>query len=494
MVRMDPRRNGMGKWIGVLALAFVCHFAIAEICSETLNGETPATWSRRSRFAKDPAKILNELAQQKLDVAVEAEMPFDPLLMKHITTSTETVEGIFKDRTSPVPIETPWSLINVEARRHLILSANKGAHFFLNRKIYGLQMRQGVYDMKFWRAEGESFLGRWYPPGVHSIDLSRFLLNDVEFGSPKSVENLELFEIHFRALQSAGRMAQDVWTFQRGLGLIKTGLHVHIPFSLPRSSLYNNAKVYEIADFYRRTNLVAEMTVVMEDELPIPQIIREESVVHYQSLTCYDLFMFVDNLLDYKRGEPFDSSRFLASVAWRWPGTYSDPRLMGFELRTLTPKTPPRIAGPLLDTIHAYLINVRKRPVSKKFKEWFEWFKTQGPPRRLTYRFSHLWYNHASPWSSFGPPELQPLIETYRKLDQHRETAENVTELLLLHDWTNDPVLFAQPEFQKNVLAAQKRTLEFLIENPDHSKIPVIRTFLKESGLYSAFSQSLGDW
>jgi hypothetical protein len=70
-------------------------------------------------------------------------------------------------------------------------------------------------------------------------------------------------------------------------------------------------------------------------------------------------------------------------------------------------------------------------------------------------------------------------------LEQNRELK------MLLHDWSNDPLLFNKPKLINHIRKEQLKALETLnsgVASPQRT----IRDFLIQSGIYGIFTRSLG--
>lgn len=77
-----------------------------------------------------------------------------------------------------------------------------------------------------------------------------------------------------------------------------------------------------------------------------------------------------------------------------------------------------------------------------------------------------------------------------RGLRSASELSRNQGLMMLIHDWSLDPVLFDRPALKDQVHAAQVAALEALDQGVPRAA--VVRQFVDDSGLYQAFSESIG--
>lgn len=453
------------------------------------------------------------LTQISSDAAIEAEMQATLPVWRLITTEDGTV-GALNQFSYPerllensatlkrlsaekfpgvTPAEIRWDSL-AESERIQIAEdfAKKNlADFFVNRTIPGLRVRDTI-NVKFHKTT--TFQGTTYPPGDHTLELSRFFLPKVEASGPNALTTLNGVELHVRGIErTAGALYTDLRTLLESLGIKNHSQHAHLVGRLNKKRLKLDSTWYPglMGDFSRRANLAAEMTSIIHDYIGI-KAVTIDGAEYFGSMRRYELEDVTQYFIDLSRGiERATGDDFkIFWVGIRGEDKYDQPGLWGLEFRSLLATSQPRVYAPLLDALQ-YSIQTENFGVSEeRFRKWLDAMpKSWSQPKKV----GALWYN--TDWDTLyksAPSALKPKIPEWKKwvsantsyLDDHTEVR------MLLFDWSRDTVLFDRPDLQKQILDFQLRAISQVLAGEQAQN--VVADFLVRSGLYDAIMQSLG--
>jgi hypothetical protein len=166
-----------------------------------------------------------------------------------------------------------------------------------------------------------------------------------------------------------------------------------------------------------------------------------------------------------------------------------------------------------LDTAQAHYLNDAKTPINPRTRRWIDWAlkrqkidveqwawggeKDPAWPlaRYMSYHFDFFSrkdrIDSPQPFAQalkIAVSELTP--EANEKLASARTGKESEYKMLF-HDWSADPLVFEDSNFQKKIEAAQFQAIREL--NGDDSVNEVVARFLVRSGIYERFSKSIGE-
>ncbi len=447
-------------------------------------------------------------SEQYLDSAVEIEVASIPKILNILTTPDGTVDSLMRHPKRKTPIALPagfpthptggevgadlrslrWDSLHPDDKLLLLrhLTSFKKTDFFEDRRIPGVSVKKEVV-LNFKRSTG--FLGQTYAPGSHRVDVSRVFQGPVEYASRAYVKSVGYVEIHLRAHLSAGAVSNDAWTFLDALGVARTHQHVHIVAPLPRQALEAepNLEAAVLGDFYRRVNLLAEMSTLFDDGFPIEEKARRK-IVYFAPLRAENLVGVTRYFRRVGQGRrrPIGDEYKQAWVGFRGSDTYDQPGLYGLEYRA--------ILGDVDEIIYRERLNdIQRAMVRREYGLDKSRIKTWLGERSAPEAVGKSWYNR--PWeellqsaSSEVKGQLKPRL--VKVLASKKNTTAHVEIKMLVHDWSDDPLVFGDVALEKKITGAQARALARL--NPSLENLSIVmHDFLIDSGLYERVAQSL---
>jgi len=454
------------------------------------------------------SKTLRSLITPEHDTSVELEVHNTEVILSLLTTTDGTLAPLLPPKPTlsvfgfglPPGLEAsfrgwsydklaaePWDNLSKEQKRMFLLwvTAKKKTPFFEDRTVPGIRIKDKV-TLHF--KEPTRFLNREYAAGDHEVDISK-IFRKVEYGSPS--QNPNFLELHFRTNQPAGVVSNSAWTFLTAIRDQKTHQHVHVVSPLKISRLQEEGQIRSVmmTDFYRRANLVLEMMTIIEDKHHGISARQEKDVLFWDNLSPERLekvFRHLETSRLNGRQPPLKSQAKMAYVGFRGADTYDNPELFGFEVRGISEYANPEYIKKFLDTIQ-WAMTQDHFGIPKEEME--KWLKLQKGP--VVTRLVDTWYNQ--PWeklraNGFGQrfEEIEPYFRT------HFYDLEQIRELnMVLHNWSNDPLLFDKPKLIDRIRKEQIKALERLDKGSD-SPQRIMQEFLIRSGIYGIFTRSLG--
>lgn len=338
------------------------------------------------------------------------------------------------------------------------------------------------------------------------------LQNYVEMGAPSTAKDGSLVEIHMRSRQASGDLMLQAAKLASRLGMPRKNIHEHVVFPMPLRWLHQNPGLnsLRLAEFWRRVNLAFEMREVVEqgNSLGTKKDDRLTSFSVLGSLQLVSGMVYLEAM-----GKHYDptisdlkdvqiSLESEAKMGWvgMWGADkYDGKNLMGFEFRFL-------VAGQDGANVRKFLNNVADQVSRLRFglseadliawrdfgvklirEEKDEYKKKIHETMLYPFLLPHQEYLELT-------SQLEPAFQKILLgLDQKAtETAFQQRPRLkyLVHNWAMDPLIFGKPEAISKIRESQLRALRRWARGENERE--VVQEFLMESGLYFAFSDSIG--
>lgn len=455
------------------------------------------------------SKTLRNLLTPKQDTSVELEIENTDPILSLLTTTDGTLAPLLPPKPGfsffsfKLPpsfgsefqgwswerlAQEPWDNLNNHQKRLFLtwVTARKITPFFQDREVPGIRFKDRA-SLTF--KKSTEFLGKQYEPGNHEIDIST-LFRKVEYGTPN--QNPNMLELHFRTHRPSGDVSSGARIFLEGIDVANTHQHVHVvtPLNIKRFQEQGQLRSVMFTDLYRRANLILEMMSIVEERFKGITVRRSGNVVFWDNLTPEKLNNVFDHLEKSRtlgRQPPLGTVAKMAFVGFRGADTYDDPSLVGFEIRGISQGSNPDYIRKYLNTLQWALTQDHFGVTPTEMKEWMD-----SQPKSEQLDMGSTWYNQ--PWEVLKTNgvghRFEELIEPYFR--KHFFNLEENRELkMLLHNWSNDPLLFNKPKLLKHIRRKQEEALERLNEGKtSHQRI--VSDFLIQSGIYGIFTRSLG--
>jgi|CXWL01.1.fsa_nt_gi hypothetical protein len=439
-------------------------------------------------------------APPRRDSSVEIEVDTYPQILKLLTTADGTVGGLLGDLAPPEGSparDVAWDSLSPGVQLDLLkfVSAHKTTTFFDDRRITHMHVKKKAV-LKF--VKETTFLGKTYPPGRHLVDISRALRDIVEYRGADEVNTVTGVELHFRDDQSAGAVSNDARRLLEGIGVPITHQHVHIVAPLPIEALEREPDVQAAAmgDFYRRVNLLAEMTTIIDDGASVDMNVSGKITYfgYAKPWTISGVTEYFENAA-LRRYWPIQDTFKIAWVGFRGSDKYDQPGLYGFEYRAISAGANETDYRDILDRIQQSMLRDDYGIAKDRIRQWLA-------GRTASNAVTDAWYNQD--WSVLvrnAKPEAKEalgLTGIFNRIlwevgikktfgwdqDSHTELK------MLMHDWSKDPLTFQDEAFQRKIADQQLRALARYRKG--ESVNALISDFLLDSGLYAAVSRSIG--
>lgn len=342
----------------------------------------------------------------------------------------------------------------------------------------------------------------------------------VDLGSPETVRDGRLIEIHLRSRKESGDLMLDSSEFLKFLGLKPQPLHMHVVTKIPDQwlkqdkSQFQEVRSFQMIEHWRRMNLFFEMRDVVEKGVGIINNSAGD-YMNFAPLQFSELsagFEYLRNL------NPAHPKSLGAEAKMAWVGfwgsdKYDGQSLMGYEFRFLTGVDQTPEMQSFLNQFPFQLQQRRFGNSPELLQRWFAIAHSQqartseGAPlweqlkfissslRSLT-QLPHWLYSWLSPHQkpeallTSAAPEIQYVLSglDHGKLNSDLESRGRLR--YLLHDWSKDPILFDQPELIENIRQKQIRAVRKWARGENETQ--VVQEFLIDSGLLFHFGQSVG--
>ncbi|MBL6990406.1 MAG: hypothetical protein ISR65_11535 [Bacteriovoracaceae bacterium] len=495
------------------------------LIESTLAASNSDSGSNCHSFLNRLARRLDNIAPKnagykllaKKESAVELEMELNNRVIRLLTTEDGTIGPLFTNEAQKLTKEefastlhikvlddvykTPWDSLAIRQKRSLLEHVTKlrGVEFTKDRILHGVKVKEFV---EFDLFRPMTFQGKVLLPGHHKVKISD-LIKKVEIRSNGDVKSLQGIELHFRGNMKAGTMSEDARKLQKKLR-VSTHQHVHIVGDLPKELFSNPVPTsLEIADFYRRVNLLAELSVVKNGG----NIGKRKTVdghTLFDNLSPFELKSVVTYLLDISDGKhaQLGDKVKMAFAGFRGSDKYDAPNLFGIEYRVIShglSSSEIEFTTHVLNKIQQFMERTKPNvPAQKRIMKWFNEVAGGNDPADA---LSKVWYD-VDDWGSIfhnAPEQVKDLLTPNLK-DQIRKSivssSNDVVESTsgdqikwLLHDWSTDPMFFDNPQLQKRILDAQRVSLAMI--KTGSSTENAVSDFLNMSGIYNEVLSSL---
>lgn len=426
--------------------------------------------------------------------------------MRLLTTDDGTVGSLFQGLSGFSWLtdeirKISWDHLSYAEQLRLIrVSARARAQdFFSDRSIHGLRPRP-VVKLKF---EKETmFLGKRYEPGTHDVDVSSVLGTRVEYRGvgdlapiPKN-ERLAVvsgIELHFRWRAPSGSVSNDAWVLLEGAQIPRIYQHVHIVAPIPAEALAAAPEIHSamMGDFFRRTNLFAEMFGVVDKGDAIYDS-EHDGAIYFSSLKAEALADVTRYFLDVAEGKsPKIGDTFKdAWVGMRGSDKYDQPGLWGIEYREVSRSDSPGQVKIILDAVQ-WSMSQDSYGLGKERVQ--RWMASRPPWIKVPDMLRMSWYNQ--PWKTLFksmPPLVKQRVGIERQVREafEQKFKQHTEAKMLFFDWSKDPLVFAHPELAEKIANAQVRAISQIEAG---GKInATMKEFLEDTGLFRLVAQSIG--
>lgn len=448
---------------------------------------------------------------------VEIEVPASDELVATFKTTDGTTGPVLAKVAPPwflrklakqhgtTPSKLPWELVGVPERRKLFVwvAKKRGVTFDEDRTIPGIVMPRHVL------VNWESREGDLYRSGVipRAAEWGK-----VEFMSEKSMLGaVHKVELHLLARKPSGDVVQRAWDLieKSYLGIAKPHFHAHIlrPIAevLPLGA--KPVRIAQVMDFRRRAEMAAQMLCVFENK---PVRLREANGVYlWGPMNVERMHDLAEWLTRIAKGSKFtDKEQQLYKslfkrglIGLRGPATYEgDVPMLGLEPRgILNPLRPERTPN-YEENMRQFLNGLQGAYEDDNFgmapEHFQKWFEANSLDLSIPLRMTRNYHVR----SQFGlyeaaAPELRALL--FNNDDAWWRFAELLKDdesyKLLLHNWTDDPLFFDQPELLEKIHQAQIKAMKSALRSttPQGAK-RALKDFLLESEVFERFLGSVG--
>jgi len=418
------------------------------------------------------------------DTAIEVEAGMTRGILAAMTTRDGTVGPVLADGGRPPPaflakkagnkpIESVlWDDLSATEQLDLLKSQSKGHDFFSNRSMPGVMFRPNA---------------------------GKALMSKVEYLGPASVESVNGVELHVRQPGTASNNQKDSLETAAAIGATPLSRHQHVPNKIPQSILKGNAvDRFRLVDFYRRANITADLASVLEGYSLKPN--RDGHITYFDYMKAGALPAMNKHLFSVAttgRGTLGPSTLKMGSVGFRTGSLYKDETMFGFEMRTLS-KTNSEEKMRFGNAVQKGVLTGSYGTPRATIEEWHDKvIGTKGSPSKIARRqgevLSGLHFNRDTDTLLAEPPqELMASLTPNVRRGMREKADEQYSLKLLVHDWSKDPVISSQPGLAATIVTAQKAALAKLDKDGFESNMGIIKTFVKDSGLYDVYSESLG--
>lgn len=449
--------------------------------------------------------------------AIELEMSLGEGLMKVLTTHEGQVGSLFSAQITNAkmplsfqkwaqdfypdinPEKIEWELIPHPFKMDLIkaVTAGKKTGFFADRRVPGIKVKETI-SVNF--EQDSRFLGKLYEAGRHEIDVAD-IFRQVEYRGPSDIKRLKGLELHMRSSeQTAGELLKDAWKFQSGIGARKTYMHAHVVVKAPIPT--DREAALNISEYYRRSNLLAELMTVAE-----LGFLHSNKAFNWSSLSVTTFFdtarprFFSGVYRQFIHGPENNgdlSPYKMGFVGFRDHRTYDQENVFGFEYRAIDRKGDETLHGKVLDNLQ---YGLRTQRYGFTYEHMAEWMADKKMDIRDDFQVERAlesaWYQ-------------QSYNQLYRRLPKEFKAALGggaqafftvyalkVSDLgnhalkMLLYDWSADPIYFKDSAAQQKIREVQKKVLSTLLhDSAIADPQQILRTFVRDSGLLEQVGKS----
>ena len=349
-------------------------------------------------------------------------------------------------------------------------------------------------------------MGQIYQPGTYTIDISKVLRN-IEYMSPKSVQDVSGIEIHFRTNLNAGTVSADASKFLEALGMKNQSQHVHIVSKIDIEKLRNN-KVTESAkygEFYRRANLLAEMYEVLTNRRRLFMKIDEDDpgVTHFGITTTDKVEGIIKYFLQTSNGlSPKIKDKYkMGYVGMRGSDKYDSPGLWGLEYRSVNRKGNRNNYKKILDAIQNKMESSGLGIDDTEVENWLKEMNATSAKEMVSLISQNYYRRKNISQSGYTSPKLNEILgdldrDTISKLSDLKD--ENLGIMMVFHNWDQDMLFYDKPDIleriHKNQMRAAHKIVRLLKEKDETKRrkatIDTIQNFIKDSKIFEIISES----
>jgi len=437
------------------------------------------------------ALVSGALYRQRVnnhDTAIEVEAGMTSGILAALTTRDGTVGPVLEDGGRKAPdflqkiagqrpiASVGWNELKPDEQLNLLRSQSARHEFSSNRSIPGV---------------------------IYRPNASKALLAKVEHLGPESVESVNGVELHVRQPGTASHNAQDSLVVAESMGAYPLSRHQHIPNKIPASVLKGDAvDRLRLVDFYRRANITADLLGVLEGYPLKPN--KRDGVTYFDYMHSADLFVMNEHLYSVAtrgRGTIGPDTMKMGSVGFRTGELYKDTQMFGFELRALTPGSNGEEKMRFSNAVQKGVLTGSYGTPRATMEEWHKQVVgTGGSHAQIAERqgkvLISLHFNRRiRGLLEEAPADIKASITPKVRKGLLDKADDQYSLKLLVHDWSKDPVISSKPGLATRVVAAQKVALAELDKNGfegSDMNMRTIATFVRESGLYDTYSESLG--
>jgi hypothetical protein len=461
------------------------------------------------------AILCKNLFGDNSGASVEIELMTSPSILNFITTVNEKVGALFPIQEFPKdflnwvqqyhpntsPAEIYWESLDTNMKLHLLqnMFGDKSApnSFFSERQVRNIKTKKTI-QIKF--TKRTKFLGHEYSPGTFDIDLSKFLADRVEYMDTNSIKDFSGVELHLQNSElDAGELLESAWILANALGDLKPNLHEHLVAKVPDTAFKGDTQSFKtaanIAEYFRRSNLLAEFITVLEHGS-----ISTYTDPNNSSITIFNSIkpLFLSGIFKFFYLGPqmnFRTSFKMGWVGFRGTDFYQGENLYGFEYRALSPQYS---KSPLHKKITSSIHNgMKNQSYGFADEHMTEWLKEKGVDAdsesiKQSEVFEELWYKQEYSYlHKHIPPYLNDFLsEDTNKLVKIEDFSQgNHAVKMLLYNWAADPLFYKDNQAQEQLIREQKRALERFFNTTDSIEA-ILSDFIWQSGLLTKVAQT----
>ncbi len=419
---------------------------------------------------------------------------------RRIKLSKDYTEWVARNFPELGPLNIPFGKVHVKFKKELIKKLHQlflfsGSFDAGVRKVPRVQI---LSDPKLNFQREIKFRGKNYAEGEVVLPTDGDLKTEFEYMNHRSHKDFDGAELHLTAGKRARELVEDAWTIMEGLHMATLSVHAHLVSHRPIE--LSPIQVIQYSDFYRRVELLAEMNSLLNSDeyiglrrngslfrvffAPLNRYYFNHAIRHFKD-RFYNTFFSagIGDRLKHSYVAARDDSKYPLGY---WEHEKSEVR-WGLEYRTVDHTVAPETMGNILDSIQ-YAMETKDFGMSEQtIKAWLKqqgWFKKRALVK--------TWFNGFWPALVMSTHSEIKKILSWKDWYFLRKISKRNQELkMLIHDWSNDPMFFQNPEAQARILQEQKNALKLILEN--QSPIPdVMKNFMLKSGIFEETAASLG--
>lgn len=425
-------------------------------------------------------------------ISVEIEMPARAEVMKILTSSDGRVEGMLGPFKTPLffeewaakrfpnrnPRKLRWEQLDVAQQKQLTgyVALSRRQEFFRDRALPNLQVKPRI-RVEF--KQPTRFLGKDYPRGGHWVKVPD--IKNPQYRRPDDMVGLKGVELHLRSGDRLpSEVIDDAWSFQRGIGMVPGYLHAHLVAPIPVASLLaqREATGLAIAEFFRRANLLAEMSYASRG-FPLKTTREKDgSAMLFNGIypsflsAVYRYFMQLD---------PVGTRLKMGFIGFRGEDFYDEDGVYGLEYRAIGIPREGAFYRAFADRLLSGMRGEDYGFSAELMPAWLQ--EVHGLSSFATrWRIDAVESALESTWYRTPAPLMLATTGMARLAAQWVPGGSRLLKPLLIHDWGSDSRVTEDPESLKRIQAAQWEALRGLWQD-GRSLDDVMPAFLRDSGL-----------